>query len=65
MNKVLQAGGRVIRTENDRGVIALLDERFGYRRYEQLFPKGMGTQISGSVWIRLREKIDAFWEDGE
>ena len=28
MNKVLQAAGRVIRTEDDRGVILLLDERF-------------------------------------
>lgn len=38
MNKVLQAGGRVIRTEKDRGVIALLDERFGYRQYKDIFP---------------------------
>lgn len=28
MNKVLQSAGRVIRTEEDRGVILLLDERF-------------------------------------
>ena len=28
MNKVLQAAGRVIRTSEDYGVIALLDERF-------------------------------------
>ena len=31
MNKVLQAAGRVIRTEDDRGVILLLDERFQRR----------------------------------
>ena len=28
MNKVMQAAGRVIRTVNDKGVIALLDDRF-------------------------------------
>ena len=28
MNKVLQSAGRVIRTENDRGIIVLLDGRF-------------------------------------
>ena len=28
MNKVLQAAGRVIRTDTDKGVIALLDDRF-------------------------------------
>lgn len=39
MNKVLQAAGRVIRTETDRGVIALLDDRFQERQYRDLFPR--------------------------
>ncbi len=39
MNKVLQAAGRLIRTESDRGVILLLDERFSRRDYQRLFPK--------------------------
>ena len=39
MNKVLQAAGRVIRTEDDRGVVALLDERFLGRDYLKLFPR--------------------------
>lgn len=39
MNKVLQAGGRVIRTEADKGVIALLDQRFNFAQYKQLFPR--------------------------
>jgi Rad3-related DNA helicase len=39
MNKVLQAAGRVIRTDNDFGVISLLDERFLWRDYQQLFPR--------------------------
>ena len=39
MNKVLQAAGRVIRTETDRGIVLLLDERFGYSYYKQLFPE--------------------------
>ncbi len=38
MNKVLQAAGRVIRTVDDKGVIALLDERFLYRENTALFP---------------------------
>ena len=38
INKVFQAAGRVIRTETDRGVILLLDERFNSRRYSELFP---------------------------
>ena len=39
MNKVLQAGGRVIRTTEDVGMIALLDERFLDISYKKMFPK--------------------------
>ncbi|MBS6397389.1 MAG: ATP-dependent DNA helicase [Clostridiales bacterium] len=39
MNKVLQAAGRVIRTDEDRGVILLLDERFAGSAYKKLFPR--------------------------
>lgn len=36
--RVLQAAGRVIRSETDRGVVLLIDDRFGQRRYRELFP---------------------------
>ena len=39
MNKVMQAAGRVIRTDEDRGVILLLDERFLNFAYKKLFPR--------------------------
>ena len=39
MNKVLQAAGRVIRTDTDRGAILLLDERFLQKNYRELFPR--------------------------
>ena len=39
MNKVLQAAGRVIRTDEDRGVVLLLDDRFLGSTYRRLFPK--------------------------
>lgn len=38
MNKVMQAAGRVIRSEQDRGVILLIDERYTTRKYQSLFP---------------------------
>lgn len=38
MNKVLQAAGRVIRTAEDAGIVALLDERFMQAGYRKLFP---------------------------
>lgn len=39
MNKVLQAAGRVIRTQEDTGVVALLDDRFLNSSYRGLFPR--------------------------
>ena len=37
MNKVMQAVGRVIRSEEDRGAALLIDERYMYRQYQDLF----------------------------
>ena len=37
-NKVLQASGRVIRSENDRGVVLLIDSRFASPRYQDMYP---------------------------
>lgn len=38
MNKVLQAAGRVIRSETDRGLVLLIDTRFGTTKYRRLYP---------------------------
>ena len=38
MNKVLQAAGRVIRSETDSGLALLIDARFDTARYRALFP---------------------------
>ncbi|HWL22271.1 MAG TPA: helicase C-terminal domain-containing protein [Ureibacillus sp.] len=39
MNKVLQAGGRLIRSETDTGVIVLVDDRFLTPKYQRLLPE--------------------------
>ena len=61
MNKVLQAGGRVIRTEKDRGIIALLDERFLYGQYRNLFPREWASPVKANIY-NIEEKINQFWE---
>ncbi|MGD9345286.1 MAG: ATP-dependent DNA helicase, partial [Candidatus Aminicenantes bacterium] len=38
MNRVFQAAGRVIRTEEDRGAILLIDTRYALPQYHSLFP---------------------------
>ena len=37
-NRVMQAAGRCIRTETDRGVIALIEKRYLYPHYNKYFP---------------------------
>lgn len=39
LQKVIQAAGRVIRTRHDRGVVYLIDDRFGRREVKELLPK--------------------------
>ncbi len=62
MNKVLQAAGRVIRTEEDRGVILLLDERFGQYQYRQMFPREWAGCHFGTSRT-IPDKIRAFWQE--
>ncbi len=38
VRKVIQAAGRVIRGDHDRGVLVLIDERFADPRVQQMFP---------------------------
>lgn len=61
MNKVMQSAGRVIRTEEDRGVILLLDERFRERRYRETFPREW-KDLEFCSKKTAGEKIRQFWE---
>lgn len=61
MNKVLQAAGRVIRTDTDRGVIALLDDRFNTWQYKQFFPREWDDVYFGNT-NDIVNKIKDFWK---
>lgn len=62
MNKVLQSAGRVIRTENDRGIIVLLDGRFCQKQYQELFPREWKASRICSVGD-IKEEAERFWEE--
>jgi DNA excision repair protein ERCC-2 len=51
MNKVMQALGRCIRSEKDRAVVVLMDERFKWNRYKQCFPKDVDLIVTSSPEI--------------
>ncbi len=62
MNKVQQAAGRVIRTDTDRGVILLMDERFAYGQYRKLFPREWADAVTLTSG-RVGTALETFWED--
>ncbi|MCR5778733.1 MAG: ATP-dependent DNA helicase [Lachnospiraceae bacterium] len=61
MNKVLQAAGRVIRTEEDIGIVMLLDERFNEMRYHKLFPREWDS-IKRVTTDNVYASVNKFWE---
>nr|WP_289767625.1 ATP-dependent DNA helicase [uncultured Acetatifactor sp.] len=61
MNKVLQAAGRVIRTAEDVGIIALLDERFLQPAYRRLFPREWG-QFETVTVNEAAKRVERFWD---
>lgn len=61
MNKVQQSAGRVIRTEEDRGVILLLDERFSERRYQNTFPREW-KGIRRCSLRTVERQVQEFWD---
>jgi len=61
MNKVLQAAGRVIRTEEDRGTVLLIDDRFLHRRYIRLFPKEWSSYQIMNNNADAKKEICEFW----
>jgi Rad3-related DNA helicase len=58
---VLQATGRVIRTETDRGVIVLIDERFSHARYRHLFPAHWHGFQNVQNTSEIKDKLARFW----
>ena len=65
MNKVMQAAGRVIRTENDRGVVLLIDSRFTTDRYITNMPRHWSHLKTVRNSSDLKEKIKDFWNNNK
>lgn len=62
MNKVLQSAGRVIRTAQDVGVVALLDERFLDYSYKRMFPREW-SQYQVLTIDEISKRVEKFWND--
>jgi DNA excision repair protein ERCC-2 len=63
LNKVIQSAGRLIRSNQDRGIIVLAGERFADEEINQLFPT-YWFEKKGDIVItdKYTESIKEFWE---
>jgi len=59
--KVLQTAGRVIRTESDRGVVFLIDDRFNQPFYRDLYPSHWQLEFARSL-IEVEQSLNDFWQ---
>lgn len=62
MNKVLQAAGRVIRTVDDIGIVALIDDRFLENSYQRMFPREW-EQYEVVEVDSVAKRVDKFWNE--
>lgn len=62
MIKVIQAAGRCIRTEKDKGAIIFLDERYSWPMYYKCFPEDWHIKILPEEYIT---EIKLFFENSE
>ncbi len=61
MNSILQAVGRVIRTETDKGIAVLIDDRYSEQKYKSLFPhEWKNAKFAGNAQS-LAEIARKFW----
>jgi len=62
MNKVIQAVGRVIRTNQDLGIAVLFDDRYSHNKYKSLFPKNWSHYKRINKGQYLQSYLFNFWE---
>jgi DNA excision repair protein ERCC-2 len=61
VNRVLQAAGRVIRTEKDRGVVVLIDSRLVRSEYTKLLPNHWHS-VPIFHTDQLHRFLEEFWQ---
>ena len=62
LRRVLQAAGRVIRTETDRGVVLLMDMRYRQEKYRLLMPPHWDVRDVKKL-SALKSELEAFWNE--
>lgn len=61
IHKMLQAAGRLIRSENDLGVLLLMDDRYAWGEVSKLLPSQMALNRVDSI-DEIMSRTSAFWQ---
>lgn len=61
--KVLQAAGRCIRTEKDKGIVLLLDDRYFTNKYKNLLPREWFLNILVESEEGIKNTCENFWKE--
>ena len=61
INKVMQALGRVIRSEKDRGIALLIDDRYLTEEYHDLFKTTYSDYEVVTCIDDIKEQVENFW----
>lgn len=61
-NRVLQAAGRVIRSETDRGFLLLCDTRYCQEDLKELFPESWENAVLLERDRQIRLSLENFWQ---
>jgi DNA excision repair protein ERCC-2 len=64
MNRVLQAAGRVIRSDTDRGLLLLIDKRFSREDYVDIFPPAWSAAKVTRSEAEIGDAVQLFWGAG-
>lgn len=65
MNRIMQAVGRVIRSENDRGVALLIDDRYLHSNYRELFKSEWSDYEVVTSTSDIEQVLKNFWDNNK
>ena len=63
ITKIIQAAGRVIRSEKDIGVVVFIDDRYTYSKYRDIINKQYKNCHYVSSINEIERKLTIFWQD--
>ena len=62
-NRVMQAVGRLIRNDTDRGIVLLIDRRFGWQKYMEMMPEWWQPISEAAGAADVARAAGRFWEE--